>query len=61
MNKVIVLVIVQACTIYRARGMGLWLLGAFWSLPFQLIITPVRWANKAATEVAERVAVQMES
>jgi hypothetical protein len=41
--------------------MGLWLLGAFWSLPFQLIISPVRWANKAATEVADRVAVDMES
>jgi hypothetical protein len=59
--KVIVSVIVRACTIYRARGMGLWLLGAFWSLPFQLIISPVRWANGAATEVADRVAVEMES
>jgi hypothetical protein len=48
--------IVHACTIYRARGMGLWLLGAFWSLPFQLIISPVRWANEA-----DRVAVDMES
>jgi hypothetical protein len=41
--------------------MGLWLLGAFWSLPFQLIISPVRWANEAAFEVADRVAVNMES
>jgi hypothetical protein len=37
--------------------MGLWLLGAFWSL----IISPVRWANEAATEVADRGAVEMES
>ncbi len=43
---------VRACTIYRARGMGLWLLGAFWSRP---------WANEAATDVADRVAVEMES
>ncbi len=41
--------------------MGLWLLGAFLSLPFQLIISPVRWANEAATEVADRVAMDMES
>jgi hypothetical protein len=41
--------------------MGLWLLGAFWSLPFQLIIGLVRWANEAATEVADRVTVDMES
>jgi hypothetical protein len=42
----------------QSQGMGLWLLGAFWSLPFQLIISPVRWAIE---EVADRVAVNMES
>jgi hypothetical protein len=61
MGKVVISVIVRACTIYRARGMGLWLLDVFWSLPFQMIISPVRWANKAATEVMDRVAVDMES
>jgi hypothetical protein len=45
----------------QSQGMGLWLSGAFWSLPFQLIITPIRWANEAATEAADRVAVEMES
>ncbi len=54
-------VIVRACAISRARGMGLWLLGAFWRLPFQLIISPARWANEATTEVADRVAVDIES
>jgi hypothetical protein len=61
MIKVIVSVIVCACTIFRARGMGLWIMGAFWSLPFQLIISPVRWASEAASEIADRVAVDMES
>jgi hypothetical protein len=41
--------------------MGLWLLGAFWSLTFHLIISPVRWANEAPTAVADRVTVDMES
>jgi hypothetical protein len=41
--------------------MGLWLLGVFWSLPFQLIISSVRWANEAATEVVDRVTEDMES
>jgi hypothetical protein len=41
--------------------MGLWLLGAFWSLPFQLNISPVRLANEAASDVAHRVAVETES
>jgi hypothetical protein len=40
--KIFVSVIVRACTIYRTRGMGLWPLGALWSLPFQLIISPDR-------------------
>jgi hypothetical protein len=60
MIQVRVTVIVRACTIYRARGAGLWLPGAFLSLPFQLIITPVRGSSKAATEVADQVAVAIE-
>jgi hypothetical protein len=31
------------------------------TVPFQMIISPVRWANVDATEVAERVTVDMES
>jgi hypothetical protein len=61
MVKVIVSVTVRACTIYRAKGMGLWLLGAFWSLPFQLIINLVRCAKEAATEGADRVDMDMKS
>ncbi len=53
--------IIHACTIIRAGGIGLWLLGAFWSLPFHLIMSLVRWANEAASKVADRVAVDMES
>jgi hypothetical protein len=59
--KVMVSVIVRACTIYWARGVGIWLLGAFWSLPFQLIISLGRWASEAATDVADRVAIEIES
>ncbi len=47
--------------VHRARGMGIWLLGALWSLPFQLIISPARWANEAASDVVDRVAVDMEA
>jgi hypothetical protein len=61
MVKVIVSVIIRACAIYIAKGMGLWLLGVLWSLPFQLIINLVRCAKEAATEVADRVDIDMES
>ncbi len=57
----VVSVIIRACTIYQARGVGLWLLGVFWILPYQLIISPVRWASEVATDVADRVAMEMES
>jgi hypothetical protein len=59
--KIVLSVIIRACSTYRARSVGLWLLGAFWSLPFQMIISPVRWASEAATDVADGVAIEMES
>jgi hypothetical protein len=36
------------------------LLGASLSLPFQLLITSIRLASEAATEMVDRVAVEME-
>jgi hypothetical protein len=51
-------VIVQVCAIHEARGDRLWMLGAFWSLPLQLPITLIRWANEAATKVADRVGTE---
>jgi hypothetical protein len=42
-------------------GIVLWLLGGFRSLPFQLIITPVRWVNETATVGADHVAMEMDS
>jgi hypothetical protein len=58
--RIFVTVIFRAVAIFRARGAGVWLLGAFWSLPFQLLITPVRWASDAAADIAERVGADME-
>ncbi len=51
--KVIVLVVVWVCTIYC-------LLGTFWILPFQLLITLVRWASELASGVANRLALETE-
>jgi hypothetical protein len=45
--------------IYRWRGAGLWIVGAFWSLPFQLIITPFPWAGGTAVDVANRVRTEL--
>jgi hypothetical protein len=58
--RLVVTIIMLAFAIYRLRWAGLWMLGAFWSLPFQLIITPFRWASGAAAEIADRVGTRME-
>jgi hypothetical protein len=34
--------------------------GAFWNLPFQLIIRLVRWVSEAAIDTADRMAIDME-
>ena len=58
--RILVTVILRAVAIFRARGAGVWLLGALWSLPFQLLISPVRWASNAAADIADRVGTEME-
>jgi hypothetical protein len=37
--KLVFTIIMSAIPIYWTRGAGLWILGAFWSLSFQLLIT----------------------
>ena len=36
------------------------MLGAVWSLPFQLLVTPFKWASGQAADVADRVGTEME-
>jgi hypothetical protein len=59
MVRLVVTIIMRAFAIYRWRGAGLWILGAFWSLPFQLIITPFPWAGGTAVDVANWVRTEM--
>jgi hypothetical protein len=57
----VVTIIMQAIAIYETKGAGLWMLGAFWSLPFQLIITPFRWTGDPAADFTDpRVETEME-
>jgi hypothetical protein len=56
----VVTIIMRAIAIYETKGAGLWMLGAFWSLPFQLIITPFRWAGNTAAHFIDRFGTEME-
>ncbi len=58
--RMVTTVAVRAYAIYQERGPGVWLLGACWSLPFQLLLSPFRWASRAAEDVADRVGIEME-
>ncbi len=51
--RLVFTIIMRAIAIYRARGAGLWILGAFWSLPFQLLITPFSWIGYPAAALEE--------
>ena len=48
--RVLVTIAMRAYAIHRAKGVGMWLLGACWSLPFQLLMSPFRWASEAAED-----------
>ena len=52
--------VVRTVVIVRARGCGVWVLAAFWGTLYQLLITPIRWADKTAEEMARNVGKQME-
>jgi len=58
--RLVVTILMRAYAIYRMRGAGLWMLGAVWSLPFQLLVTPFKWASGQAADVADRVGTEME-
>ena len=58
--KTILDVIIRIYFLYRAKGPGLWLFTAFWAVPFQVAISPLRWAASAADRVTNRVTIEME-
>ena len=59
--RMLVTIAMWAYAIYHSKGAGVWLLGACWSLPFQLLISPFWWASSAAEDIADRVGTEMES
>jgi len=58
--RLVVTILMRAFAIYRMKGAGVWILGAVWSLPFQLLVTPFKWASGTAADVADRIGTEME-
>ena len=42
------------------RGCGVWVLAAVWGTLYQLVITPIRWADDTAGRMAKDVEWRME-
>jgi len=47
--------IFRVLVLVSLHGCGVWVLGAVWGALFQILVSPIRWADKAAKEVADRV------
>jgi len=58
--KLVVTIFMWDFTMYRMRGAGVWILGAVWSLLFQLLITPFKRASGKAVGIANQVGTEME-
>jgi hypothetical protein len=59
-TRITLTIIVRAVIITRARGCGPWILAAVWGTVYHVLITPVRWADNTARNIAEEVGHQME-
>jgi len=56
--KLVVTIFMQAFAMYRMRVAGVWILGAVWSLPFQLLITPFKWASGTSAGIADALGLR---
>jgi hypothetical protein len=48
-------ILFRAIVLGRAQGCGFWVFGAFLSCAYQLLISPIQWADKKAQDIAQRV------
>jgi hypothetical protein len=52
--KIALDMLLRVILILKARGPGWWMLAAFWQLPFQVAISPVRWISATADGITKR-------
>ena len=58
--RFVITLLVRIVVITRARGCGVWVLAAVWGTLYQLVITPIRWADDTAGRMAKDVERRME-
>ena len=51
--------LVRAVVITRKKGCGVWVFATVWGTLYQLVITPFRWADNTAEQMARDVEMKM--
>ena len=57
--RICVTLIVRAIIIARTKGCGIWILAAVYGTIYQIVITPMRWADEVAQKIAHEVEDRM--
>jgi hypothetical protein len=53
--RIVVTLLVRTIVLVRAKGCGVWVLSGLWGTAYQLVITPIRWADATAEHMAREV------
>jgi hypothetical protein len=54
-SRLVFTILFRAIVLGRTRGCGFWVFGAFLGCAYQLLISPIQWADKKGQEMAQRV------
>ena len=57
--RICVTLIVRTIIIARTKGCGIWILAAVYGTIYQIVITPMRWADNVAKKIAHEVEDRM--
>ena len=57
--RLVATLLVRTIIITKKKGCGVWIFAAVWETLYQLIITPIRWADSTAGKMAKDMELQM--
>ena len=57
--RLVATLLIRTVIITKKKGCGVWVLAVVWGTLYQLIITPIRWADSTAGKMAKDVELRM--
>ena len=57
--RLVATLLIRMVIITKKKGCGVWVLAAVWGTLYQLIITPIRWADSTPGKMAKDVEMRM--